>query len=192
VRQTYYPLASPIGAQFSGLARQAERSLQNVNFQQLLTFTPKLGRQQELDLVGGYEYSSFNNHGFEVVEQNFVTDVFSFNNLGAGSQALSVGPGSYILESKLVSFFGRANYGIADKYFLTGVIRRDGSSRLAEGNKWSVFPAISGSWRVSNEDFMRGKPFSTLALRAGWGRQGNQAVQPYATQLLLKTDNGSK
>jgi iron complex outermembrane receptor protein len=192
LRQSYYPIVSPIGAQFTGLARQAERSLQNINFQQLLTYTPKLGRQQEIDLVGGYEYSSFNNHGFDVVEQNFVTDVFSFNNLGAGSQALSVGPGSYIQESKLVSFFGRANYGIADKYFLTGVVRRDGSSRLAEGKKWSTFPAISGSWRVSNEDFMRGRPFSTLALRAGWGRQGNQAVQPYATQLLLKTDNASK
>jgi TonB-linked SusC/RagA family outer membrane protein len=192
VRQTYYPIANPIGAQFSGLARQAERSLQNINFQQLLTWTPKLGHTQELDLVGGYEYSSFNNHGFDVVEQGFITDAFAFNNLGAGSQVLSQGPGSYIQESKLVSFFSRANYGIADKYFLTGVIRRDGSSRLAEGNKWSVFPAISASWRVSNEDFMRGKPFSTLALRAGWGRQGNQAVQPYATQLLLKADNGSK
>jgi iron complex outermembrane receptor protein len=192
VRQTYYPIASPIGAQFSGLARQAERSLQNINFQQLLTFTPKLGHQQEVDIVGGYEYSSFNNHGFEVVEQGFITDAFAYNNLGAGSQVLSQGPGSYIQESRLVSFFGRANYGIADKYFVTGVLRRDGSSRLAEGNKWSVFPAISGSWRISNEDFMRGKPFSTLALRAGWGRQGNQAVQPYATQLLLKADNGSK
>jgi iron complex outermembrane receptor protein len=192
VRQTYYPISSPIGATYSGLARQAERSLQNINFQQLLTFTPKLSHTQELDVVGGYEYSSFNNHGFDVIEQGFITDAFSYNNLGAGSQALSIGPGSYIQESRLVSFFGRANYGIADKYFLTGVLRRDGSSRLAEGNKWSVFPAISGSWRVSNEDFMRGKPFSTLALRAGWGRQGNQAVQPYATQLLLKADNGSK
>jgi iron complex outermembrane receptor protein len=72
------------------------------------------------------------------------------------------------------------------------VLRRDGSSRLAEGKKWSMFPAISGSWRVSNEDFMRGKPFSTLALRAGWGRQGNQAVLPYQTQLLLKADPASK
>jgi iron complex outermembrane receptor protein len=192
VRQTYIPLLSPIGAQVGGAARQAERSLQNINFQQLLTYTPKLGGQQELDIVGGYEYSSFNNHGFEVVSQGFVTDNFTYNNLGAGTPANSPSPVSYIQESRLVSFFSRANYGWADKYFLTGVIRRDGSSRLAPGSQWSTFPALSGSWRLSNEDFMRGKPFSTLALRAGWGRQGNQAVQPYATQLLLKTDNGSK
>ncbi|HET7187411.1 MAG TPA: SusC/RagA family TonB-linked outer membrane protein [Gemmatimonadaceae bacterium] len=193
VRDTYFPIISPIGAQYGGAARQAQRSLQNLNFQQLLTFTPKLSRNQELDVVGGYEYSTFKNNGFEVISQGFVTDVFQFNNLGAGTPANSPAPVSYIQESKLVSFFSRANYGYAEKYFLTGVIRRDGSSRLAEGNKWSTFPAVSASWRLSNEDFMKGRtPFSSLALRAGWGRQGNQAIQPYATQLLLKTDNGSK
>lgn len=193
VRDTYFPIINPIGAQFSGAARQAQRSLQNLNFQQLLTWTPKIGTTQELDVVGGYEYSTFNNHGFEAISTGFVTDAFQYNNLGAGTPANSPPPVSYIQESKLVSFFSRANYGYADKYFVTGVVRRDGSSRLAEGNKWSVFPALSASWRLSNEDFMKGRtPFSSLALRAGWGRQGNQAVQPYGTQLLFKTDNGSK
>ncbi len=192
VRQTYVPRSSPLGAEFNGLARQAERSLQNLNFQQLLTATPKIGSRQELEVVGGYEYSSFQNQGFEVVSQGFITDQFTFNNFSAGTQASSPSPISYIQESRLVSFFSRANYGFADKYFLTGVVRRDGSSRLAEGHKWSTFPALSGSWRVSNEDFMKNGRFSTFALRAGWGRQGNQAVQPYATQLLLRTDNGAK
>jgi iron complex outermembrane receptor protein len=192
VRQTYFPLANPIGAQFNGAARQADRSLQNLNFQQLLTFTPKIGDHQELDVVGGYEFSRFDNHGFEVISQGFVTDAFTYNNLGGGTQATSPPPTSYIQESRLVSFFSRANYGYGDRYFLTGVVRRDGSSRLAPGNQWSVFPAISGSWRLSNEAFMRDGAFSTLALRAGWGRQGNQAVQPYATQLLLRADNGAK
>jgi iron complex outermembrane receptor protein len=192
VRQTYFPIVNPIGAAYNGLARQAERSIQNLNFQQLLTWTPALTNTQSLDLVGGYEYSDFDNHGFEVVSQGFITDVFTFNHLGGGTQAGSPAPISYVQESQLASFFARANYGIADKYFLTGVMRRDGSSRLAEGHKWSTFPALSASWRISNEDFMRGSRFSTLALRAGWGRQGNQAVQPYATQLLLRADNGAK
>jgi iron complex outermembrane receptor protein len=190
VRQTYIPRVSPIGADFSGLARQAERSLQNLNFQQLLTYSPKIRENHELELVGGYEYSRFDNSGFEVVMQGFVTDQFRWNNLGAGTPTGV--PISYIQESRLVSFFSRANYGYGDRYFLQGVIRRDGSSRLAPGHQWSVFPAISASWRVSNEDFMRGGTFSTLALRLGWGRQGNQAVRPYATQLLLRTDNGAK
>ncbi len=192
VRQTYVPRTSPLGAEFNGVARQAERSLQNLNFQQLVTATPKIGDKQELEIVGGYEFSQFANSGFEVTSQGFITDAFTFNNFSAGTQASSPAPISYIQESRLVSFFSRANYGYADKYFLTGVIRRDGSSRLAPGNKWSVFPALSASWRASNEDFMKGSRLSTLAFRAGWGRQGNQAVQPYATQLLLGTDNSAK
>jgi iron complex outermembrane receptor protein len=192
VRQTYVPRSNPLGAEFDGVARQAERSLQNLNFQQLLTATPKLGDKQEFEIVGGYEYSSFTNNGFEATMQGFVTDAFQWNNLSGGTQTGSPAPISYIQESKLVSFFSRANYGYAGKYYLTGVVRRDGSSRLAEGHKWSTFPAISASWRISNEAFMQDRGFSTLAVRAGWGRQGNQAVRPYATQLLLRTDPGAK
>ena len=192
VRQTYVPRASPLGAEFNGVARQAERSLQNLNFQQLLTGTPKLGDRQELEVVAGYEYSKFTNNGFEAIMQGFVTDAFMFNNLGAGTQTGSPVPVSYIQESRLVSFFSRANYGYAGRYYLTAVVRRDGSSRLAEGHKWSTFPAISASWRINNEEFMRGSRLSTLAVRAGWGRQGNQSLQPYATQLLLKTDAGAR
>ena len=192
VRQTYIPRSSPLGAEFNGVARQAERALQNLNFQQLVTATPKLGDKQELEVVGGYEYSKFTNNGFEAIMQGFVTDAFQFNNLGGGTQSGSPVPVSYIQESRLVSFFSRANYGYAGRYYLTAVVRRDGSSRLAEGHKWSTFPALSASWRVNNEDFMRGNRLSTLALRAGWGRQGNQSLQPYATQLLLKTDAGGR
>lgn len=194
VRQTYFPRSSPVGAQFSGLARQAERSLQNVNFQQLLTFSPNIGSRHEFDMVGGYEYSKFDNRGFEVVMQGFITDAFRWNNLGAGTQADSPAPGSYAQTSKLVSFFSRANYGFAGKYFFTGVVRYDGSSRLAPGNQWSLFPALSASWRMSEESFFRSHPLglSTLALRAGWGLQGNQAVRPYATQLLLRADQGAR
>jgi TonB-dependent starch-binding outer membrane protein SusC len=194
VRRTYIPRSNPIGAEFNGVARQAERSLQTLNFQQLLTFTPQISDRQEFEVVGGYEYSKFDNGGFEAIMQGFITDAFSWNNLGAGTQAGSPVPISYRQESQLASFFGRANYGFLGRYFLTGVVRYDGSSRLAEGNQWSVFPALSASWRISEEEFMSDQPFglSQLALRAGWGKQGNQAVRPYATQLLLRADNGAR
>src|SRR4029450_64111 len=64
VRQTYIPRANPIGAEFNGGAREAERSLKNLNFQQLLTLTPRIATNQELEVVGGYEYSRFDNRGF--------------------------------------------------------------------------------------------------------------------------------
>ena len=193
VRRTYFPLVSPVGAASAGFARQAERSTQNVNFQQLLTLTPDFGEDNNIDVVGGYEYSEFDNSGFDANARGFFTDAFTFFNLSGGTQAQS-GQGSYRVNSKLVSFFGRANYSFRNRYNLTGVLRYDGSSRLAEGNQWSTFPAIAASWRISEEEFMQGRPLglSTLAIRAGIGRQGNQAVRPYGTQLLLRADEGAR
>jgi TonB-linked SusC/RagA family outer membrane protein len=190
VRRTYYPRTSPVGAAFGGLARQAELTLNNQNFQQLLTYSPHYGRS-ELEVVGGYEYTHIDNQGFDARSQGFITDQFGVNNLGAGTASSSPLPTSYENESVLVSFLGRANYGFQNKYFLTGVLRRDGSSRLAPGHQWELFPAVSASWRLSEESFFKGGPFSNLSLRAGWGKQGNQAIQPYQTQLLLRTDNGA-
>jgi iron complex outermembrane receptor protein len=186
-RRSYAPRSSAVGAAYTGSAMQAQRSLQNLNFQQLLTYTPRLGTNQEFEVVGGYEYTKTDNRGFAAQNQGFITDVFGSDNLVAGAQ---VRDSSYHNESQLVSFFSRANYGFAHKYFLTGVLRRDGSSRLAPGHQWAVFPALSASWRLTETDFVRSAPFglSTLALRAGWGKQGNQAVQPYQTQLLIRAD----
>ena len=191
VRRTFAPIASPVGATYGGYASQAERDLQNLNFQQLLTYSPRFSTNQELEVVGGYEYTKTDNRGFGAQMQGFITDAFGVDNLAAGTQANSPVPYSYEVESQLASFFTRANYGYANKYFLTGVLRRDGSSRLAPGHRWEVFPAVSGSWRLSEEPFFKGGMFSNLALRAGWGKQGNQAVQPYQTQLLLSSDPGA-
>jgi len=191
VRQTYMPRTSPLGATYNGLARQAERHLQNLNFQQLLTYSPRFGASQELEVVGGYEYTKTENNGFDAQMRGFITDAFTFNNLGAGTQAKSPVPTSYDVESQLVSFFSRANYGFQNKYFLTGVVRYDGSSRLAPGHQWEVFPAVSGSWKLSEESFFPKGFFNNFSVRAGWGKQGNQAVQPYQTQLLLRADPGA-
>jgi iron complex outermembrane receptor protein len=192
-RRSYAPRSSAVGAAYNGYARQAQRSLQNFNFQQLVTYTPRLGTNQEFEIVGGYEYTKTDNRGFDAQSQGFISDVFGVDNLAAGTQASSPVPTSYHNESQLVSFFSRANYGFAHKYYLTGVLRRDGSSRLAPGHQWAVFPALSASWRLTDAAFMRSAPFglSTLAVRAGWGKQGNQAVQPYQTQLLLRADPGA-
>ncbi len=194
LRQTYLPRQSPVGAEFGGRARQVERNLSNVNLQSVLTWAPKLPSfipGDEFEVVGGYEFAKFDNGEFGAEGRNFTTDLFSFNNLGGGGDLTP--PFSFQEESRLVSFFGRANYGIKNKYFLTGVLRRDGSSRFGAGNKWAMFPAVSASWRLSEEGFMKGKtPFSDLRLRAGYGIQGNQAVAPYSSLILLEPNNGAR
>ncbi len=72
------------------------------------------------------------------------------------------------------SLFGRVNYSFNEKYYLTGVVRRDGASRFGANNRYGVFPAFSAAWRVTAEDFMRGIDFiDDLKIRGGWGEMGN-------------------
>ena len=189
-RNVYLPRDGSVGSEFGGLAQQAQRALSNQTLQTLLTWSPTVGNDAEFDIVGGYEYTDFDNTDFSVQTRNFTTDAFTFNNLGAGSQPQI--PQSYQEQSRLVSFFTRANIGFKNRYFLTGVLRRDGSSRFGAANKWAVFPAISGSWLISDESFGKSLPFSQLKLRGGYGLQGNQAVGPYASLASLAPDGGAR
>jgi TonB-dependent starch-binding outer membrane protein SusC len=191
VRKTYLPKVSPIGAEFNGRARQADKNNQAITFQSLLSYRRELTSEHHVDMVGGYEYGEINNDEFWIDVRGFLTDAFSFNNLGA-SNTLTRTTFSWAEDSRLVSFFGRANYSFKNRYFVTGVLRRDGSSRFGAGNKWALFPAVSASWRISKEPFMSGLPFSDLRIRAGYGLQGNPGVPPYASLVLLETADNAR
>jgi TonB-linked SusC/RagA family outer membrane protein len=189
-RSTYWPLASPAGAGFGGRARQASRDNTSRTLQTVLTFHPAFSGTQIFDIMGGYEYNDFTLSEFGTEAQGFLTDALGYNGLSTGSKFIT--PFSYREDSRIVGFFSRANYSLKDRYFLTGSWRRDGSSRFGIGNKWAVFPAISGSWRLSQESFFPRGPFSELRLRVGWGRLGNPGVPPYASLIRLAADGGSK
>jgi TonB-dependent starch-binding outer membrane protein SusC len=78
---------------------------------------------------------------------------------------------------RLLSFFGKADYNYAERYYASVTLRRDGSSKFAEGNQWGTFPAFSVGWRVSREPFFpQDGFFSNAMLRFGWGITGNQRI----------------
>ena len=77
----------------------------------------------------------------------------------------------------LASQFARLTYKFAERYILTGTVRRDGSSRFMKGNQWGVFPSVSAAWRIKEESFLRDVDFiSNLKLRASYGEAGNQNI----------------
>ncbi|OLE70929.1 MAG: hypothetical protein AUG74_07010 [Bacteroidetes bacterium 13_1_20CM_4_60_6] len=188
-RNFYLPRISSIGAAFNGLAQRAARDETSKQLQTLLTFHPTM-TNRDLEVIGGYEFNQNTINEFGVQTRNYLTDAFTFNSLGSGNTVEP--PYAFKTDSRLVSFFSRANLGLAEKYFLTFVVRKDGASEFGANHKWATFPAISGSWRLSQEGFMRTGPFSELRLRAGWGKQGNPAVPPYSSLILLGADGGSR
>ena len=94
------------------------------------------------------------------------------------SPTARTGLGAYNLEVHNLSYFGRLQYVLKDRYILTGTMRRDGSSRFGIDNSWGTFPSAAAAWRVSEEDFLKGNPIiDNLKLRLGWGRTGNSGTQ---------------
>lgn len=91
------------------------------------------------------------------------------------------------------SLFGKLDYNFDERYYVTGVIRRDGSSVFGANNRYGVFPAVSGAWRVIAEDFMQNQNFITdLKFRGGWGEMGNSNnVRPTNQFSLFASNPGS-
>ena len=188
-RQEYYPNANPVGVSLgNGLAQQQNLDNATRTLQMQLTYQRQFGDANSLDVVGGYEYSKFRSSWVQAEGIGFFTDAYGFNKIEA---ATTRSARDSVYESKLASFFGRANVGFKDRYFLTGVVRYDGSSKFAVGHKWGLFPAISASWRLSQEKFLQGGPFSDLRVRLGWGLQGNPGVDPYTSQITLTSGSGA-
>jgi iron complex outermembrane receptor protein len=190
VRQIYLPRSSPAGAQYGGLAQQINRDNQSKTFQGMLTYTRQFGGEHDLDVVGVYEFSESRIEEFRAEARSFLTDVTGFNSLSSGS--VQVTPQSFRTDERWISFITRASYGYKQRYFVTGVVRRDGRSAFPPDHRWATFPGISASWRISDEQFMPKGPFSDLRLRAGYGVVGNPGVPPYSSLITLEAGGGAK
>lgn len=127
-------------------------------------------------------------------ESNQTARNFPFNSLWYNLDAVTlsdvVASGTDYRQRTLASFTGRANYSFADKYLLTLTGRYDGSSRLAEGNKWAFFPSAAFAWRISEEPFLKKyENLSNLKMRLSYGVSGNDAVSIYGTQSNVSPSN---
>jgi len=130
--------------------------------------------------------SSYNQETANMSEKNVLVPTFLWNNMGlvdiTDASKHGVGIGTGLTESQLSSYMARVNYSLKDRYLLTVSGRYDGSSVLAEGNKWAFFPSAALGWRIEQEEFMQDIEWvDQLKLRLGVGATGNAAVDPYGT-----------
>ena len=151
---------------------------QQFNYNNTLTYANVFG-DHKLDVSIGQEYI-YN------YTQNLATASSNFPSLNLGWDRLQLGtvtafPTTFAEDSKLLSFFSRANYSYKGKYLLTATLRADGSSKFGENNRWGYFPSAALSWRVIQEKFMKDLPvFSDLKLRVSYGAAGNNRIANYA------------
>lgn len=116
----------------------------------------------KFDLMGGYSWQHFyieNNTFADNVDHTLPNTIIDKN------------------EYYLISFFGRFNYTLLDRYLLTFTLRDDGSSRFSPDTRWGLFPAAALAWKINDEPFLRNiKALSQLKLRVGWGITGQQDI----------------
>ena len=99
------------------------------------------------------------------------------------------GLGAYNLQVRGLSYFGRLQYILKDRYILTGTMRRDGSSNFGADNRWGNFPSAAAAWRISEENFLKTIPaISNLKLRLGWGQTGNSGGPTDLSVTALTTN----
>lgn len=128
-----------------------------------------------MEALLGYSYQYDQYESFYANNTNFMSDFYQWSNLGVGRYLKDgkAGMGSNTEDSKLVGFFGRLSYGYGDRYNVLVSIRREGSTRFGDNNKWGTFPSASLGWTISNEQFMKDLTWiDHLKLRAGFGVTG--------------------
>ena len=153
----------------------------------------------DIDIMAGAEQSHYHRTGY-----NYGTGIDEY--LKANNPLYETTEGKWNYEhdpvskddemwrthNSLVSYFGRLNYNLLDRYLFTATFRADGSSRFRKGKKWGYFPAAAFAWKINNEPFLKdAKWLDELKLRLGWGKTGQQnGIDDFYYSTLYRVSNG--
>jgi TonB-dependent starch-binding outer membrane protein SusC len=169
---------------------EREGKTYNLNKELALTYTHTFAKDHNIDILlnASDQFSRWN--------VNDLSGNVNYTDLqyrGISNQPpYTSGFASILQEDALLGYLGRISYKYKDKYYFDATVRRDGSSRLAPGNKWETFPSFAAAWRISSEKFFPVNTFiNDLKIRGGWGRLGNfQSASPYQflSNISLSSD----
>ncbi len=166
-----------------GIAQINNSFNQNLMSETYLTFSRTFNENHALTVMAGHSYNWNTGRELYTTARGFVNDVLQNENMNAGNPNLRqiYNDGYYL--SKLLSFYGRINYSLKDKYLLTATMRADGSTKFGKNNKWGYFfPSGAVSWKMHNEPWLKqSRWLSELKLRLSYGASGNQGISSYQT-----------
>ena len=169
----------------SSSAENATTLTTSYTLENLLIYDKTIAKKHKINFTGLYSFQKYSARNTTFNYTGLLSDQAQYYNpsLGANYQ----GTGS-LSPWVLISYMGRLNYSFEDKYLLTLTERSDGSSRLAPGNKYHVFPSAAAAWNIIKETFMQNLAhLSNLKVRASYGEVGNPAIDPFQTLGSLTT-----
>jgi TonB-linked SusC/RagA family outer membrane protein len=143
-----------------------------ITWNNLLTWDKSFG-DHSLNILLGHEWY-YKSMGYTGTSGG---GIMMMNQYETASTTRDWSSNSNIDRYALLSFLGRAEYNYQDKYYLSGSVRRDGSSRFHPDNRWGNFGSVGASWRLSKESFLQNAGWlNNLALRASYGTSGNDDI----------------
>ena len=160
---------------------------ENSSFQtsNVLTYSWK-NKIHDFTAIAGHEYVERWSRSFSASASQFPNDEIGLGDLSLGVPGVPTSSENY--DDKLLSFFGRINYNLMDRYLFTASVRADGSSKFGKNNKWGYFPAFSAAWRLGEEAFIKDLGvFSDLKFRIGYGLAGNNRIGSYQSLALMSS-----
>lgn len=171
----------------NGYATKSDDAYESISTESLLTFNKKFG-VHGINAVLGMTYENSMWHSKWMAASNFPNDMTEDNVIEAGTKDRRME--SSRGKSQLMSYLFRANYNLLDRYLFTFSMRRDGSSKLSELNRWNNFYSGAVAWRLSDESFVKQLNFfDDLKLRVSAGQTGGQGVSAYATRSRFVVSN---
>jgi len=175
--------AAPIG--FNGLLN-AKTSEMSTTWSNTLNYKFSYNNIHDFQILLGSEAIKSSQRAFQASRQGFISEDPDFMFLNAGSLSLNNTGSGY--EWSLFSLFGKINYKLKDRYLFQATVRRDGSSRFGQNNRYGLFPAFSAGWRISEESFLESVTWiQNLNLRGSWGLTGNQEIGNYNGYTTYRT-----
>lgn len=185
----YYPKVTNIGKANDGLGSIQNYKNDNQQLDVLLTYHQTLAKIHNLKVLVGSTFMDGTSESNGMEAYGFSTDEFSFNNMGGAKTINWISSAKE--QFKRLSFFGRVEYVLKDKYIFNASYRADGASNFGPGEKWGYFPSGSLAWQLGEEQFMEfAKPIlSSLKLRASYGITGNDGIGNYLSQAKFGMTN---
>jgi iron complex outermembrane receptor protein len=156
---------------YYGSAGWNEMNTYNASLNMYAQYIKDFNENNHFDIMGGYEWQHFHK-----VTDYFYNGTYPSTSLEHANEIYLPSENTlYKTENYLVSFFGRLNYSLLNRYLFTVTLRDDGSSRFAKGNRWGLFPSAAFAWKIKEESFLKDvNAVSNLKLRLGYGITGQQ------------------
>ncbi|TKG94240.1 TonB-dependent receptor [Puteibacter caeruleilacunae] len=168
----------------SGSLRRTDKK--GYSYSNVLNYTKTFNKIHRVNALIGQEEVYSETKWFEASTSGFASDDIALADLSLGS--LPGIPGSGEEDNLLLSWFGRVNYTLNDKYLATFSYRADGSSKFGSGNKYGYFPSASLAWRLGEEPFIKQlNAFSNFKVRLSYGEAGNNRIPNYQSLAILSS-----